>query len=88
MTRQERIAAALRASLSPATLEVIDESHQHAGHGGARPEGETHYRVHVMADAFAGKSRVDRHRMVNALLQREFDSGLHALAIHAKAVGE
>lgn len=88
MNRQNRIAAALQTGLNPAALDVIDESHQHAGHAGARPEGETHYRVHVTAEAFAGKSRVERHRMVNALLKSEFDGGLHALAIHAKAAGE
>jgi BolA protein len=88
MTRQDRIAAALEAGLKPAALAVADESHQHAGHAGARPGGETHYRIHVTSEAFAGKSRVDRHRLVNGLLKSEFDSGLHALAIHAKAVGE
>ncbi|WP_342360386.1 BolA family protein [Terrarubrum flagellatum] len=88
MNRQNRIAAALRDGLAPSALEVIDESHQHAGHAGARPGGETHYRVHVISEAFTGKSRVDRHRMVNALLKPEFAGGLHALAIHAKATGE
>ncbi len=88
MTRQDRIAAALETGLKPASLSVVDESHQHAGHAGARPGGETHYRIHVTSEAFAGKSRVDRHRLVNGLLKSEFDSGLHALAIHAKAVGE
>lgn len=88
MTRQDRIAEALRNGLQPSALEVVDESHQHVGHAGARPGGETHYRVHVTADAFAGKSRVERHRMVNGLVKAEFDGGLHALAIHAKANGE
>lgn len=88
MNRQDRISRALQHGLQPSSLDVIDESHQHAGHAGARPEGETHYRIHVIADAFTGKSRVERHRLVNALLKSEFDNGLHALAIHAKAVGE
>jgi BolA protein len=86
--RQDRIAAALNEGLKPTALQVIDESQQHAGHAGARPGGETHYRVRVTAAAFAGKSRVDRHRLVNALLKEEFDAGLHALAIHAKVDGE
>lgn len=88
MNRQDRIAAALSAGLQPSALEVIDESHLHAGHAGARPGGETHYRVHVTTDAFAGKSRVERHRLVNGFLKAEFEGGLHALAIHAKASGE
>jgi BolA protein len=84
-TRADRIAAALRSGLAPTALEVVDESHLHAGHAGAQPGGETHYRVHVRAPAFAGRSRVDRHRMVNALLADEFAGGLHALAIRAEA---
>lgn len=83
MNRQQRIEAALRAALNPTSLEVIDESHQHAGHAGAHPEGETHYRVFITSAAFAGKTRVDMHRMVNALLKSEFDQGLHALALIA-----
>ncbi|MET0606276.1 MAG: BolA family protein [Beijerinckiaceae bacterium] len=88
MSRQDRIAAALQTGLQPTSLSVIDESHQHAGHAGARPGGETHYRVQVTSEAFAGKSRIERHRLVNALLKDEFDGGLHALAIHAKSADE
>jgi BolA protein len=88
MTRKDRIAAALTPALKPTKLEIIDESDRHAGHGGARPGGETHYRINIMSAAFAGKSRVDRHRMVNALLESELASGLHALAIAAAAPGE
>ncbi|MGL4496297.1 MAG: BolA family protein [Beijerinckiaceae bacterium] len=84
MTREQRITAILRAALEPAVLEVIDESHQHAGHAGARPEGETHYRIRIAAVNFAGKSRVEMHRQINGLLQSEFDQGLHALAIEAR----
>lgn len=66
-------------------LSVVDESHLHAGHAGWREGGETHFRIAVVSDAFAGKSRVERHRMVNATLQEAFDRGLHALAIKAEA---
>lgn len=85
MARADRINATLTAGLRPLTLSVVDESHKHAGHGGWREGGETHYRVTIVADAFAGKSRLERHRLINALLRDEFDSGLHALAIEATA---
>jgi BolA protein len=67
---------------------VEDESHHHVGHAGHRPGGETHYRVYIVSDAFRGKSRVERHRMVNAALAAELAGGIHALAIHAAAPGE
>ena len=89
MNRQERIHAALSEAFSPVRLFVIDESHQHAGH---QPDmtghGETHFRVRIESEAFAGKSRIDRHRAVNAVLADEFDAGLHALAVEAAASGE
>ncbi len=82
---KESITATLKAALSPQTLDVIDESDQHAGHGGWREGETTHVRVRITSAAFAGKSRVEAHRMVNALLSGEFAAGLHALAIDAKA---
>jgi BolA family transcriptional regulator, general stress-responsive regulator len=85
MTMKESITAALKAALAPTTLEVIDESDQHAGHGGWREGQTTHVRVRITSAAFAGKSRVEVHRMVNGLLAGEFAAGLHALAIEAKA---
>jgi len=88
MTRQDRIAAALAAALNPTRLEIVDESNRHAGHSGARPGGETHYRLDIVSEAFVGKSRVERHRMVNAALAAEFASGLHALAIAATSPEE
>ena len=88
MTRKDRIAAALTEALRPTRLDVVDESDRHAGHSGARPGGETHYRLHIVSPNFVGKSRVERHRMVNALLAAEFASGLHALAIAAAAPDE
>ena len=58
------------------------------GHGGWREGGETHFRIDIVSAAFAGKSRVERHRLVNDILSDAFRNGLHALAIQAKAPGE
>ncbi|MBY0256503.1 BolA family transcriptional regulator [Methylobacterium sp. J-078] len=82
------IAETLQAELAPQVLEVIDESHLHAGHSGARPEGETHFRLNVVAAAFEGKSRVERHRLVNAVLDPAFKRGLHALALRVRTPAE
>lgn len=84
----ERITKKLEDALSPQRLSVIDESHQHQGHGGWREGGETHFRVDIVSEAFIGKSRVERHRMVNAALAQELAERVHALAIAAKAPGE
>ena len=68
--------------LQPTHLEVIDESADHAGHAGANAEGfGTHFRVRIASPAFAGKSRVAKHRLVYDALQNFIDQGLHALAI-------
>ncbi len=88
MTMQERIAARLETALAPSKLEVVDESALHAGHSGARAGGETHYRVKLVSDAFAGRSRVQRHRLVYDELAAEIADGVHALAIQAAAPGE
>jgi BolA protein len=88
MRMQERIAARLKASLDPVSLEVIDDSGKHAGHSGAKPGGETHYSLAVVSAAFAGKSRVQRHRLVYDALSAEIADGVHALAIDARAPGE
>jgi BolA family transcriptional regulator, general stress-responsive regulator len=69
----------------PQTLDVVDESHLHAGHAGSHLEGESHFRVKIVSAAFAGKSRVDTHRMVNDALAEELKSRVHALAIQASA---
>ena len=71
----------LTAALQPSQLQVIDESHLHAGHGGARPEGETHFRVVVVSALFEGESRVARHRMVTKVLAAEMNNPIHALAL-------
>jgi BolA family transcriptional regulator, general stress-responsive regulator len=85
---QERIVARLTAALDPILLDVVDESHLHAGHSGAREGGGTHYRVKVVSAQFEDQSRVARHRLVYGLLTAEFTDGLHALALVAKAPGE
>lgn len=88
MTMAERITARLTAALAPERLEVIDESAQHHGHGGWREGGETHFRVRAVASPFIGKSRVERHRLVNAALAAELAERVHALALELKAPGE
>ncbi|TFJ94920.1 ankyrin [Platysternon megacephalum] len=75
----------LRDAFAPEFLDVIDESHRHEGHAGARPGGQTHYRVKIVASAFAGKSRVAIHRMINDTLAEELANQVHALAIEASA---
>jgi BolA protein len=79
-------------ALAPSTLEVVDDSAKHAGHafhqGGVEPRGETHFSIKVVSKAFAGKSRIARHRMINDLVAEELQAGVHALAIDAKAEGE
>jgi BolA family transcriptional regulator, general stress-responsive regulator len=88
MSVQETISGKLADAFAPVSLRVVDESHQHAGHAGHRPGGETHFRIYIVADAFRGKSRLERHRMINAALEGELRAGVHALAIHAAAPGE
>lgn len=88
MTIAERINKKLTEALSPTVLEVIDESTQHKGHGGWREGGETHFNVTVVSDKFEGKSRVDRQRMVYALLADEMAERIHALALTTKAPSE
>lgn len=88
MQVKARIAEKLTAALAPQSLDVEDESHRHEGHAGHRPGGETHFRVHIVSEAFRGKSRVERHRMINQILSAELAGGVHALAIHASAPDE
>lgn len=92
MSVKDNMRAKLENALTPLALDVIDDSAKHAGHllhpGGVEPRGETHFTVKVVADAFAGKSRLERHRMVNAILADEIAGGVHALAIEAKSPGE
>lgn len=88
MRMQERIRTRLGAALAPATLDIIDKSAQHAGHSGARPGGETHFRVVVVAEAFRGLKRVQRHRLVYDALAAELADGVHALSLDARAPDE
>lgn len=88
VSMKERIERKLLTAFHPESVNVIDESHLHAGHAGARPGGETHFRVAIASTTFAGKSRVERHRMVNSALAEELADSVHALAIHTAVPGE
>jgi BolA protein len=88
MSTRDTIINKLREAFLPESLDVADESHLHEGHAGHRPGGETHFRVYIVSPAFEGKSRVERHRMVNATLAVELKGSVHALAIKAQAPGE
>jgi BolA protein len=88
MPMSDTIHDKLTTAFAPQSLRVVDESHLHAGHAGHRPDGESHFRVHIVSEAFRGKSRVDRHHMINQALAAELAGSVHALAIHATAPGE
>jgi BolA protein len=88
MSTKDAIINKLREAFSPESLDVTDESHLHAGHAGHRPGGETHFRVYIVSSAFKGKSRIERHRMINATLSGELAGSVHALAIKAIVPGE
>lgn len=77
----------LRAALAPADLEVMDESHQHAGHEGAR-DGRGHFAVRIVSDAFAGIAPLARHRAVYAALGELMTTDIHALRILASTPDE
>jgi BolA family transcriptional regulator, general stress-responsive regulator len=78
----------LMVGLRPIRLDLVNESHLHAGHRSSPGTGESHFRLLIVSDVFAGKSRVERHRVVNDLLSDELKGGVHALAIKACAPGE
>ena len=88
MSTKDVIINKLHEAFLPESLEVLDESHLHEGHAGHRPGGETHFRVYIVSPAFEGKSRIERHRMVNTTLEAELKGSVHALAIKAQAPGE
>ncbi|MBC7767847.1 MAG: BolA family transcriptional regulator [Phycisphaerales bacterium] len=88
LSRSGRIEKLLKQQLSPHEFVLEDESARHAGHAGARPGGETHYRLRIISDAFAGLSRVARQRLVYDALREEFDTGLHALSLDLKTIAE
>jgi BolA protein len=83
-----RMRAKLEAALTPSLLEIDDDSAKHAGHAGARQGGESHFSVRLVSAAFAGKSRVDRQRLVHGVLADELAGPVHALALQLKAPGE
>lgn len=85
MIRSDRIRDILTAAFAPSALEIADDSHKHAGHAGAKPEGETHYTVEIVSPRFEGLSRVAMQREIMQALQAEFDTGLHALSIKASS---
>jgi BolA protein len=88
MPTRNDIMEKLTRAFAPQSLDVVDESHLHAGHAGHRPGGETHFRLYIVSEAFQGKSRIERHRMINDTLSGELKGGVHALAIHASTPGE
>ena len=88
MTVKDIISKKLHDAFAPERLDVIDESHLHEGHMGHRPGGETHFRVNIVSDGFEGKSRIERHRMINAALAAELVGPVHALALKAQTNAE
>ena len=84
MSTKDTITAKLTKAFEPESLNVIDESEQHRGHGGWREGGETNFRVQIAAKSFEGMNRVARHRAINETLSEEFENGVHALAIEVR----
>ncbi len=88
MTIENSIREKLTQAFAPVALDVVNDSHHHASHAGSPGTGESHFSVKVVSAAFDGKSRVERHRMVNAVLADELAGKIHALAITALAPEE
>ena len=88
MPAEARIKEKLIVALRPTRLDVINESEMHAGHRSSPGTGESHFRVLIVSEAFAGKSRVERHRMVNEVLKGDVGVAIHALALATYAPGE
>ncbi|SDG12681.1 BolA family protein [Pelagibacterium luteolum] len=84
MSVRDQIEATLIENFAPTALEVIDDSERHHGHAGWREGGNTHFRVKIASPALDGMNRVAQHRAINAALAKQFDAGLHALAIEVK----
>jgi BolA protein len=87
VTRVERIRSALEAAFQPSELEVVDDSHKHAGHAGAR-DGRGHFTVRIVSEAFAGMPPLARHRAVYAALGEMMQTDIHALSIDARAADQ
>lgn len=89
MSFVETITKKLEAEFSPASLEIVNESHLHAGHQEKFDgSGETHLRIKIVSTVFEGMNRVNRHRAINAQVAAEIELGLHAVAIEVKAPSE
>lgn len=84
----DRIRTKLTEAFAPAALDIEDESARHAGHAGAAPGGETHFRVRIVSAAFAGMGRVERQRRVYAVLASELSERVHALALETRTPDE
>ena len=85
MTIEARVRAKLQEAFTPTVLEIVNESHLHAGHHGSPGTGHSHFKVRIVAEAFRGQSRVACHRRVNEVLAEELKGAVHALAISASA---
>jgi BolA family transcriptional regulator, general stress-responsive regulator len=83
MSVEGRIREKLTQAFAPVALKVVNDSDRHAGHGGSPGTGESHFSIEVVSPAFSGKSRLERHRMVNEALAAELKGRIHALAIRA-----
>jgi BolA protein len=88
MSLHSRMREKLMIALNPTRLDLVNESHLHAGHSSSPGTGESHFRLLIVSDNFIGKSRVARHRIVNDVVRDELRDGVHALAIKALAPGE
>jgi BolA protein len=88
MSLESEMREKLMVALRPSRLDLVNESHLHAGHRSSPGTGESHFRVLIVSEAFAGKTRVERHRMINEIVGEELKGGVHALAIKACAPGE
>jgi stress-induced morphogen len=88
MSIERDIRKKLTEAFAPEALEIVNDSHRHAGHASSPGTGESHFTVKVVSAAFSGKSRLERHRMVNEVLAAELAGRIHALAVKALAPGE
>lgn len=88
MSVETKMREKLLVALEPTRLDLVNESEKHAGHRSSPGTGHSHFHLTIVSPAFAGKSRVDRHRMVNDVLEEELKGAVHALAVSAYAPGE
>lgn len=88
MSIEDQMREKLMIALEPTRLDIINESELHAGHRSSPGTGHSHFRLLIVSPAFAGKSRVDRHRLVNTVLAEELSGRIHALALKTFAPGE